>query len=81
MGSPRRRLQAEPEGGLPGMRRRDVLALAALGVVAGTRGAALAAAPHGELTWGLHVSLAPNWFDPADTQALIAFSLFECLRM
>jgi peptide/nickel transport system substrate-binding protein len=53
------------------LRRRDVLALAALGVAAGPRRAALAAAPQGQLTWGLHVSLAPNWFDPADTQALI----------
>ncbi len=70
MTSPRR-LQAEPERDLPGLRRRDVLALAALGVVAGSRRAALAAAPQSELTWGLHVSLAPNWFDPADTQALI----------
>jgi peptide/nickel transport system substrate-binding protein len=71
MGSRRDRLQAEPGDDLPGMRRRDVLALAALGVVAATRRAALAAAPQGQLTWGLHVSLAPNWFDPADTQALI----------
>src|SRR5438132_22393 len=71
MATPRPRLQAEPEGDLPGLRRRDVLALAALGVVAGSSRAALAAAPQSELTWGLHVSLAPNWFDPADTQALI----------
>src|SRR6266446_8049217 len=71
MATPRPRQQAEPEGILSGIRRRDVLALAALGVVAGSRRAALAAAPQSELTWGLHVSLAPNWFDPADTQALI----------
>ena len=23
------------------------------------------------MTWAIHVSLAPTWFDPADTQALI----------
>ena len=50
--------------------RRDVLAFTALGLVAGTPGLARAAAG-GQLTWALHVSLAPLWFDPADTQALI----------
>src|SRR5207248_10094501 len=54
-----------------GMRRREVLALAALGAVAGPRRTASAAGPQGQLTYGLHVSLAPNWFDPAETQALI----------
>jgi len=29
------------------------------------------AAPEGQLTWGVHISLAPLWFDPADTQGLI----------
>ena len=51
--------------------RRDVLALAALGLVAGTPGLARAATPQGQLTWGIHVSLAPSWFDPADTQGII----------
>jgi peptide/nickel transport system substrate-binding protein len=51
--------------------RRDVLALAALGLVAGTSRSALAASPEGQLTWGIHVSLAPTWFDPADTQGII----------
>ena len=30
-----------------------------------------AAAPEGTLTWGLHVTLAPKWLDPADTEAFI----------
>src|SRR3989442_11881806 len=30
-----------------------------------------AAAPEGTLTWGVHISLAPTWFDPAETQGLI----------
>src|SRR2546428_13885810 len=30
-----------------------------------------AAAPEGQLTWGVHISLAPTWFDPAETQELI----------
>ena len=24
-------------------------------------------APKGQLTWGVHISLAPTWFDPAET--------------
>jgi peptide/nickel transport system substrate-binding protein len=57
------------------LRRRDVLALAALGAVAAPGGSVFAAVPptgpQGQLTWALHVSLSPTWFDPADTQALI----------
>jgi peptide/nickel transport system substrate-binding protein len=51
--------------------RRDLLAVTALGLVAGAPGAALAAAPSGELTWAIHVSLAPTWFDPAETQGIV----------
>jgi peptide/nickel transport system substrate-binding protein len=51
--------------------RRDVFALAAFGLAAGPSRRAFAAAPSGQLTWGIHVSLAPAWFDPAETQALI----------
>jgi peptide/nickel transport system substrate-binding protein len=51
--------------------RRDILALAALGAIAGLPGTARAASPEGQLTWGIHVSLAPTWFDPADTQGII----------
>jgi len=51
--------------------RRDVLALAAFGLVAGTTGPTSAAGPEGQLTWGIHVSLAPTWFDPAETPGLI----------
>jgi len=32
---------------------------------------AAAAAPAGEITWGVHVSLAPTWFDPAETPGII----------
>src|SRR5947208_13473645 len=71
MGSANGSTRKDPEGVISGMRRRDVLALATLGVVAGPRRTASAAGPQGQLTYGLHVSLAPNWFDPAETQALI----------
>jgi peptide/nickel transport system substrate-binding protein len=51
--------------------RRDLLALTAMGMIGGAPGAALAAAPSDQLTWGIHVSLAPTWFDPAETQGII----------
>jgi peptide/nickel transport system substrate-binding protein len=50
--------------------RRDALALAAGALVAGSPAGAVAG-PQGQLTWGIHVSLAPTWFDPAETSGLI----------
>src|SRR3954462_199435 len=67
----KRRAQSNPAGYLYGMTRRDLLAASALGLLAGTPRLARAAAPEGQLTWAVHVSLAPTWFDPADTQAII----------
>ena len=54
-----------------GLTRRDLLAITALGLVAGVPRSGFAAAPQGQLTWGIHVSLAPTWFDPADTLGII----------
>src|SRR5262245_1354239 len=52
--------------------RREILKMSA--ALAGSRvllstGSAGAAQPAGQLTWGVHVSLAPAWFDPAETSA------------
>src|SRR6516164_5463379 len=55
---------------VPGITRREALALAAFGLVAAP-GFAFAAEPEGRLTWGIHVSLAPTWFDPAETPGII----------
>src|SRR6266478_3405604 len=51
--------------------RREVMALAALGLIAGAPDSARAGGPQGQLTWGVHVSLAPAWFDPADISGII----------
>jgi len=67
-----RRAQSNPAGHMYGMTRRDLLAATALGLAAGAPNFARAAPPQGRLTWAVHVSLAPTWFDPADTQALIS---------
>src|SRR5262249_52776747 len=34
-------------------------------------GMACAAGPQEQLTWGVHISLAPTWFDPAETPGII----------
>ena len=60
-----------PATGSSSVSRRDLLALAAMGAVAGVPRIGRAAAPAGQLTWGIHVSLAPTWFDPAETQGII----------
>jgi peptide/nickel transport system substrate-binding protein len=60
-----------PRGGPPRATRRDVLGLAALGVFSEASRLAQAAAPDGQLTIGVHISLAPTWFDPAETAGII----------
>ncbi len=37
---------------------------------------ATAASPEGQLTWAVHVSLAPTWFDPAETPGVITPFMF-----
>jgi peptide/nickel transport system substrate-binding protein len=51
--------------------RRDVLGLLALGATAGAPRVATAAGVDSQLTWGVHVSLAPVWFDPAEVSGII----------
>lgn len=60
------------EGARHGVTRRGVFGgAAALGLAAAAPGIARAAAPQGQLTWGLHVSVASTWLDPAETQGII----------
>src|SRR5438132_123400 len=60
--------------------RRDVLALGALGLTIGIPGVTRAA-PTGQLTWGIHVSLAPTWFEPAEASRIITpFMVFYALH-
>jgi peptide/nickel transport system substrate-binding protein len=48
---------------------RTIVLLAALGLTAPA--GPTAAAPAGQITWGVHISLAPTYFDPAETPGLI----------
>src|SRR5947207_13140963 len=61
-----------------GLPRRDALALAALGLTAGMPGISQAAGPSGQLTWAAHGSLAPTWFDPAETSGIITPFMVLC---
>jgi peptide/nickel transport system substrate-binding protein len=54
-----------------GINRRHLLLLSAFGLATGVSGLALAARPESELTYGVHVSLAPSWFDPAEATGII----------
>ena len=39
------------------------------------------AAPEGQLTWGVHITLAPTWLDPAETPGIITpFMLYYALH-
>src|SRR5438105_11488858 len=71
MSSPSREAGASAPGG-KGIRvsRRELLAVAGFGLVAGVPRAA-AAKPDGQLSWGIHTTLAPTWFDPAETPGII----------
>ena len=42
---------------------------------------AVAAAPSGQITWGVHVTIAPTWFDPAETPGIVTpFMLLYALH-
>ena len=58
-----------PHGAAAPLTRRSLFALTAAGVAAGQTSAA--AAPQGQLTYGVHVSLAPTWFDPGEAAGII----------
>jgi peptide/nickel transport system substrate-binding protein len=65
---------------LPEFTRRHILSLIALGASATAPGFATAA-PNAQLTWGVHVSLAPTWFDPAEVSGIItAFMVLYALH-
>ena len=42
-----------------------ILVISAIGASPG------GAAPEGQMTWAVHISLAPTWFDPAETSGII----------
>src|SRR5262245_744404 len=51
--------------------RRCLMALIAALLIAAGAGPVRATSPANQLTWGVHVSLAPTWFDPAEMSGII----------
>ena len=49
---------------------RSGIALALL-IISAIVAVPAAAAPEGQVTWGVHISLAPTWFDPAETPGIV----------
>ncbi|HJU30040.1 MAG TPA: ABC transporter substrate-binding protein [Hyphomicrobiaceae bacterium] len=54
-----------------GLTRREAMAMAALALSCGLPARAHGAETEGQLTWAVHISLAPTWFDPAETPGII----------
>jgi len=51
--------------------RRLPIATALAALLAAWPCSPVSAAPEGEVTWAVHISLAPTWFDPAETPGVI----------
>src|SRR5215470_16448233 len=65
-------MESSASGGInTTLTRRDVLAAGAAATVAAGMPRIGSAAPTGQLTYGIHVSLAAPWLDPAETQGII----------
>ncbi len=61
--------------------RLPVVALALLLLALALPGPAAAAGPEGQLTWGVHITLAPTWFDPAEAPGIITpFMVYYALH-
>ena len=52
-----------------------VLVLSVMVLSSVTPGPAVAQAPAGQMTWAVHVSLAPTWFDPAEHTGIITLMM------
>ena len=62
-----------------GIRGISTVVLVVTILAGGVTGAA--AAPEGQMIWGIHVSLVPTWFDPAETTGIVTpFMLMYALH-
>src|SRR6267142_4776283 len=59
------------EGGFPMRHLRGLFAAVLIFGTAASGPSPSDAAPEGQMTWAVHVSLAPTWFDPAETSGII----------
>jgi peptide/nickel transport system substrate-binding protein len=63
---------------------RGLFAALLILLVSGIVAAPALGAPEGQMTWGVHISLAPTWFDPAETPGIgtpfmILYALHDAL--
>src|SRR5262245_35065492 len=54
----------------------STFAFLVVALMVGAHGPSKATSPEGQLTWGVHISLAPTWFDPAETPGVITPFMF-----
>jgi peptide/nickel transport system substrate-binding protein len=66
------------DGAAGSLTRRSLLALTAAGAVVSRERAS--AAPKGQLTYGVQVSLAPSWFDPGEAATISPYMLLYALH-
>ena len=70
-----------PSGDFTRISRRGVLGFAAVAAVGGNFCTAEAGGAASELVYGVHISLAPTWFDPAETPSLVTpYMLYYALH-
>ena len=50
---------------------RSLLSVTVLVLLISAAAEPAAGAPDGQVTWGVHISLAPTWFDPAETPGIV----------
>ena len=50
---------------------RSLLSVTVLVLLISAAAVPAAATPDGQVTWGVHISLAPTWFDPAETPGIV----------
>src|SRR5881398_1792097 len=55
---------------------RGLFAAMLVSLIAALGASPSAAGPDGQMTWAVHVSLAPTWFDPAETPGIITPFMF-----
>ncbi len=63
---------------------RDLFTALLVLLVSAVTAAPALGAPEGQMTWGVHISLAPTWFDPAETPGIgtpfmILYALHDAL--
>ena len=61
-----------------------IVLLVALVALASPLVSTTAASPQGQVTWAVHISLAPTWFDPAEhtgiiTPMMVLYALHDSL--